>query len=102
MKNCLLICSVALVFVAAGIFTVAHSRPVSSNSQEHTVTTTEGKTITVKVKRREFTANAPDGTYKLTNGGAIRVRGGKVVWDAFGAVRRHKTGQWKGVADPLG
>ena len=27
-----------------------------------------------------------DGTYRLTNGGAIRVRNGIIVWDAFGVI----------------
>src|SRR5687767_4512082 len=31
-----------------------------------------------------------DGTYKLTNGGAIRVKDGVIVWDAFGAVEKLK------------
>jgi hypothetical protein len=31
-----------------------------------------------------------DGTYKLTNVGAIRVKDGVIVWDAFGAVEKLK------------
>ena len=48
-------------------------------------------------KTRSFTAVVAqskdalkDGTYKLTNGGAIRVKGGVIVWDAFGAVEKLK------------
>ena len=38
-------------------------------------------------------AQAPlaDGYYKLSNGGAIRVKAGKIVWDAFGAIERLKS-----------
>jgi hypothetical protein len=40
-----------------------------------------------------------DGDYKLDNGGAIKVRGGLVVWDAFGAVDAFKrTGIAKGIS----
>jgi len=40
-----------------------------------------------------------DGDYKLDNGGSIKVRGGLVVWDAFGAVDVFKrTGLVKGVS----
>ena len=33
-----------------------------------------------------------DGAYNLTNGGAIRVRRGRIVWDAFGVVDRLNRG----------
>ena len=33
-----------------------------------------------------------DGAYSLTNGGAIRVRGGRIVWDAFGVVDKLQRG----------
>jgi hypothetical protein len=106
MKNYLLIGSVALLFALAGML---YGGPpgqdmIRSTSGEHTVTTKAGKTINVKVEGKQYTTNVADGTYKLTNGGAIRVRGGKLVWDAFGAVKRLKTGRWKtGMAvDPTG
>ena len=111
MKSYLLIGSVALLFVLAGILYGGQpQRKVSkggqnvSNSGEHTVTTKNGKTINVKVEGKSYTTNLADGTYKLTNGGAIRVRGGKVVWDAFGAVKRLKSGRWKPgmIVDPTG
>jgi hypothetical protein len=102
MRTYLLIGSVALLFVLAGIlYGGSPQRKVSkggqnvSSSGEHTVTTKAGKTIQVKVEGKSYTADVADGTYKLTNGGAIRVRSGKVVWDAFGAVKRLKTGRWK-------
>jgi hypothetical protein len=111
MRNYLLIGSVVLLFAAAGILyggepqrKVSKSRQSVSRSGEHTITTKNGKTIQVKVEGRSYTANLADGNYKLTNGGAIRVRGGKVVWDAFGAVKRLKTGRWKPsmLVDPTG
>jgi hypothetical protein len=102
MKNYLLIGSVTLLFAVAGmLYGGSPQRKVSKGGQnvsttgEHTVTTKAGKTINVKVEGKQYTADVADGTYKLTNGGAIRVRGGKVVWDAFGAVKRLKTGRWK-------
>jgi hypothetical protein len=100
-NNFLLIGAVALVFAAAGII-YANSGEVRSQNGDHTVKTTKGKTIHVGIKGKSYTANVADGTYKLTNGGAIRVRGGKVVWDAFGTVNRLKKGQWKGFIDTNG
>lgn len=44
-------------------------------------------------KARTFRVNLRDGVYKTDNGGAIRVRNGLIVWDAFGAVERLKRGQ---------
>ena len=104
MRNYLLIGSVALLFAAAGILYGGSPSPVGFKSGDHTVTTTDGKTIQVKVKGRSYTADVADGTYKLTNGGAIRVRRGKVVWDAFGAVKRLRSGRAKPGAftDPTG
>ena len=40
-----------------------------------------------------FKTPLADGTYRLNNGGAIRVRGGAIVWDAFGVIDRLKSGQ---------
>ena len=37
---------------------------------------------------KTYRVNLKDGVYKTDNGGAIRVRGGVIVWDAFGAVER--------------
>jgi hypothetical protein len=99
-KNYLLIGSVVLLFTAAGLLYGARSGEAQNNEQ--TVTTKKGKTIHIKAEGKVFTTDAANGTYKLTNGGAIRVKGGKVVWDAFGAVNRLKKGQWKGYIDTNG
>ena len=78
-------------------------RPPANASGEHTVTTLGGKKIVITAERTVFTANVPDGTYKLSNGGEIRVKSGRVVWDGFGAVNRLKAGRWKGgYIDPVG
>ena len=42
-------------------------------------------------KGKEMVA-AADGTYKLTNGGSIRVKTGEIVWDAFGVVEKVNKG----------
>ena len=42
---------------------------------------------------KTFKVDLKNGTYKLDNDGAIRVRGGVVVWDAFGVVDKIKKGQ---------
>lgn len=79
------------------------SREMPAEWREHTVTSKDGKTITLRVEGNVFTTDVPDGTYKLTKGGAIRVRNGRVVWDAFGAANRLKAGRWKGpYTDPSG
>ena len=38
--------------------------------------------------RNVFKVPLANGTYQLNNGGAIRVRGGVIVWDAFGVIER--------------
>jgi hypothetical protein len=43
-----------------------------------------------------FKTPLADGTYKLNNGGAIRVRGGAIVWDAFGVIDRLNVQKSKG------
>jgi hypothetical protein len=67
--------------------------------------THDGQTFETKFDGKNFHAvtssGAPlkDGDYKLDNGGAIKVRGGLVVWDAFGAVDVFKkTGLVKGIS----
>lgn len=37
-----------------------------------------------------------DGTYKLDNGGAIRVKDGVIVWDAFGVIDKLEAAGEKG------
>jgi hypothetical protein len=111
MRNYLLVASVALLFALAGMLYGGQrqrkgsqgGQNVSSNG-EHTVTTKNGKTIQVRVEGKQYTADVADGSYKLTNGGAIRVQAGKIVWDAFGAVKRLKTWRWKPgmIVDPTG
>jgi hypothetical protein len=44
-------------------------------------------------------ASLQDGQYQLANGGAIVVRNGRIVWDAFGALERFKQ---TGCIDPAG
>jgi hypothetical protein len=111
MRNYFLIGCVVLLFAVAGILyggepqrRVSKVRQNVSTSGEQTVTTKNGKTIQVKVEGKSYTTNVADGNYKLTNGGAIRVRGGKIVWDAFGAVKRLQSGRWKPgmFVDPTG
>lgn len=51
------------------------------------VATIEGQTVRA---RPEVGGALADGTYKLDNGGEIRVRRGEVVWHAFGTVERLK------------
>jgi hypothetical protein len=67
--------------------------------------THDGQTFETRFDGKNFHAvtssGAPlkDGDYKLDNGGAIKVRGGLVVWDAFGAVDVFKkTGLVKGIS----
>jgi hypothetical protein len=43
-----------------------------------------------------FRTPLADGTYKLNNGGAIRVRGGEIIWDAFGVIDRLNAQKSKG------
>jgi len=101
-SNYLLVTAVALLCAVAGtLYGQARQMPAKQGVQ--TLTTLRGKKIIVRAEGQVFAANAPDGEYKLTNRGAIRVRGGKVVWDAFGAVQRLKAAKWRGgYADPVG
>jgi hypothetical protein len=65
--------------------------------------TTDGVTIhqnfnksdgTVSVFTSSSSGRTPlnDGVYKINNGGSIRVKGGKIVWDSFGVVSRLSAG----------
>jgi len=103
--------AIALVALAAGILYGGQRRKVQRmpvktaeqhNGEKQTLQTKNGKTIVVTAEGNVFTTDVPDGTYKLTNNGAVRVRGGKVVWDAFGTVRRLRAGSWRGFTDPTG
>ncbi len=43
-----------------------------------------------------------DGTFRLTNGGEIRVQGGRIVWDAKGAIERMQRNGLTLASDPIG
>jgi hypothetical protein len=36
-----------------------------------------------------------DGVYKIVNGGSIRVKGGIIVWDAFGVISKLNSGDYQ-------
>ncbi|MBX9776750.1 MAG: hypothetical protein K2Y71_20420 [Xanthobacteraceae bacterium] len=76
----------------APLTTPAAPRPTVPNQA---LAITGGNTINAVFdsKARAFKVNLRDGVHKLDNGGAIRVRGGVIVWDAFGAVERLRRGQ---------
>ena len=106
-KNYLMGSVTLLVVVSGMLYGGQRRQPVRKaeqhNGEKHSVTTNDGKTIVVTAEGKVFKLDVPDGAYQLTNGGAIRVRGGKVVWDAFGAVKRLKAGRWRGGSiDPTG
>ena len=82
-------------------------------SAEQLLTTTDGLRIYQIVDLNNRTARAmtdsgrgrvalPDGDYRLSNGGAIKVRGGVIVWDAFGAIERLNAGASRSGPDPAG
>ncbi len=63
------------------------------------LTTTKGTEITYTIQGRTVRATVEvngasrplaNGDYGLTNGGAIKVKNGVIIWDAFGALRRLK------------
>lgn len=75
----------------------------SGQEGDGSVTTTVGTKIRMSyepgsrrfyawVQRGKLMVPAADGTYKLTNGGAIRVKAGEIVWDAFGVVEKVNAG----------
>jgi hypothetical protein len=87
----------ALVVVTAAM--VSGGQSPTKKTTEQTLTATDGTKIVATVDGKEFkaftqqgTKRTPlrDGEYKLPNNGAIRVKGGKVIWDAFGAVDKVK------------
>ena len=71
--------------------------------QTQSLALTNGTAFNATFDRSSNSFRTPlaDGTYKLNNGGAIRVRGGEIVWDAFGAIDRLKKGQ-KSAEAPIG
>lgn len=93
----------------AGIAISASSSPNQNNRAEQALQTSDGNSIVVVSEggsAKAFAGNGrtplKDGTYKLTNGGTIKVRGGKVVWDAFGAIEKMKRGGMLTSSDPIG
>ncbi|MDZ7842880.1 MAG: sterol desaturase family protein [Gammaproteobacteria bacterium] len=56
-------------------------------------------TFTGSLKQRK---PVRDGHYKLTNGGAVKVRNSRIVWDAFGVVERYQNGETSIVPPGLG
>ncbi|MBV9993714.1 MAG: hypothetical protein JO127_00745 [Caulobacteraceae bacterium] len=93
------------VLMGLGLASLVAAAPVALLGHYHTdqagdgkVTTTAGLAVNVAYEPQTralyaFTtarggrpAPLADGTYRLTNGGAIRVQEGRIVWDAFGVV----------------
>jgi hypothetical protein len=66
--------------------------------QTQSLATANGTAFNAVFDRNSSTFKAPlaDGTHKLNNGGAIRVRGGVIVWDAFGVIDRLNAQKNKG------
>jgi hypothetical protein len=50
------------------------------------------RSFSAMVDTRGGRAPLRNGSYRLSNGGAIKVANGKIVWDAFGIVRRINAG----------
>jgi hypothetical protein len=78
-------------------------RPQGYKRPDELLVTTMGVRITaVHIPERRVTAafvmmngqrtSMPDGSYRLTNGGAIRVSRGIIVWDAFGVAEALQKG----------
>ena len=72
---------------------VTAGAPGSQALQTQSLQVTGGPRIDAvfDVNAKGFKVDLKNGTYKLDNGGAIRVRGGVVVWDAFGVVEKIKS-----------
>lgn len=87
--------ALAALVVAAGALAKPPAAPKSA--KEQVLQTADGKQIVTSIDGRTIRARPAggsgpiaDGTYTLTNGGSVRVKGGEVVWDAFGAVEKIK------------
>jgi hypothetical protein len=94
------------VLAVAGV-TVA-SGQIRQTPVVHNLTTTDGTKIITRFDGKDTHARIPgpggevplrDGDHKLTNGGSIKVVGGRVHSDAFGVVNNF---QRKGILDPDG
>src|SRR5437764_376364 len=104
------------LLVAGAVLTIAGVTAVSSSAAApkypvHTLTMTNGTKILQTFDGRTFHALVPgprgntplkDGEYKLTNGGAIKVQGGRIVWDAFGVVEKFEKSGLASYTDPSG
>jgi hypothetical protein len=66
--------------------------------QTQSLSLTNGTVFNATFDRGSNSFRTPlaDGTYKLNNGGAIRVRGGEIIWDAFGVIDRLNAQKSKG------
>jgi len=66
--------------------------------QTQSLSLTNGTTFNAVFDRNtsSFKVDLQDGTYKTSNGGAIRVKGGVIVWDAFGVIERLNIQKRKG------
>ena len=66
--------------------------------QTQSLSLTNGTTFNAVFDRNtsSFKVDLQDGIYKTTNGGAIRVKGGVIVWDAFGVIERLNIQKRKG------
>ena len=99
-----------LALVAVTAATVSGGQAPQKKTTEQNLTTTDGTKIVATLVGKQFKAfteagakRTPlkDGEYTLPNGGAIRVKGGTITWDAFGAVEKVKrTGVGKGQLVP--
>src|SRR5262249_33681763 len=72
--------------------------------RDQVLTTTDGRKILATFDSKGYSVRLSDGEYKLTNGGAIRVKSGRIVWDAFGAIERlkHEKGGAVQIGDTIG
>jgi hypothetical protein len=94
----------AAMLAMAGVAAVSSSAATKQKTYPvHSLTTSDGTRFVQTYDGRNFHARGlRDGTHRLTNGGAIRVRGGIIVWDAFGVVARSKRGTAVADLDPTG
>ena len=105
----------AVPLVVAGAVVAVAGVTVSSGAAPkypvHTLTTSEGTKVLQTFDGKSFHAlvsgprgNVPlnDGRHKLANGGEIEVRGGRIVWDAFGVVEKFEKRGLASYTDPSG
>jgi len=88
---------VAAAALCVSVVMLYGAPPGQAKPGDQTLKTSDGTQILAKFDGKGYTAfaaktQAPlsDGEYKLSNGGAIRVKGGRVVWDAFGVIEKLK------------